>query len=36
MSIDELTAMDGNKCILQLRGLRPFLSPKYDIRKESV
>jgi type IV secretion system protein VirD4 len=33
MSIDELTAMDGNRCILQLRGLRPFLSPKYDIRK---
>ena len=25
--------MDGNKCILQLRGLRPFLSPKYDLRK---
>ena len=33
MSIDELTTMDGNKCILQLRGLRPFLSPKYDLRK---
>jgi type IV secretion system protein VirD4 len=33
MSIDELTAMDGNRCILQLRGRRPFLSPKYDIRK---
>jgi len=25
--------MDGNKCILQLRGLRPFLSPKYDLKK---
>ena len=25
--------MDGNKCILQLRGLRPFFSPKYDLRK---
>jgi type IV secretion system protein VirD4 len=33
MTIDELTSMDGNKCILQLRGLRPFLSPKYDLRK---
>jgi type IV secretion system protein VirD4 len=25
--------MDGHKCILQLRGLRPFLSPKYDLKK---
>jgi len=33
MTMDELTTMDGNKCILQLRGLRPFLSPKYDLRK---
>jgi type IV secretion system protein VirD4 len=33
MTIDELTSMDGNKCILQLRGLRPFFSPKYDLRK---
>ena len=33
MSVDELLTMDGNKCILQLRGLRPFLSPKYDLRK---
>jgi len=33
MTIDELTTMDGNKCILQLRGLRPFFSPKYDLRK---
>ena len=30
---DELTTMDGNKCILQLRGLRPFFSPKYNIKK---
>ena len=30
--MDELTTMDGNKCILQLRGLRPFLSPKYDLK----
>ena len=33
MTVDELTSMDGNKCILQLRGLRPFLSPKYDLKK---
>ena len=33
MTIDELTTMDGNKCILQLRGLRPFLSKKYDLKK---
>ena len=31
MSRDELAVMDGNKCILQLRGVRPFLSNKYDI-----
>jgi hypothetical protein len=31
MSIDELSVMDGSKCILQLRGVRPFLSDKYDI-----
>lgn len=30
-SIDELAVMDGSKCILQLRGVRPFLSDKYDI-----
>jgi len=33
MTMDELTTMPGNKCILQLRGLRPFLSPKYDLKK---
>lgn len=33
MSQDELAVMDGNKCILQLRGVRPFLSNKYDITK---
>jgi type IV secretion system protein VirD4 len=33
MTVDELTTMDGSKCILQLRGLRPFLSPKYDLKK---
>ena len=31
MSIDELAVLDGGKCILQLRGVRPFLSDKYDI-----
>ncbi len=33
MTMDELTTMPGDKCILQLRGLRPFLSPKYDLKK---
>ncbi|MBR3244974.1 MAG: type IV secretory system conjugative DNA transfer family protein [Parasporobacterium sp.] len=33
MSEDEIAVMDGNKCILQLRGVRPFLSDKYDIKK---
>lgn len=33
MTIDELTTMSGDKYILQLRGLRPFLSPKYDLKK---
>ena len=31
MSMDELSVMDGGKCILQLRGVRPFFSDKYDI-----
>ena len=31
MSRDELAVMDGGKCILQLRGVRPFLSNKYDL-----
>ena len=30
-SIDELSVMNGGKCILQLRGVRPFFSDKYDI-----
>lgn len=30
-SIDELAVLDGGKCILQLRGVRPFLSDKYDL-----
>lgn len=33
MSRDELAVMDGGKCILQLRGVRPFLSDKYDITR---
>ena len=33
MSMDELSVLDGGKCILQLRGVRPFLSEKYDITK---
>jgi len=33
MTMDELTTMPGDKCILQLRGLRPFFSPKYDLKK---
>ena len=33
MTQDELAVMDGGKCILQLRGVRPFLSDKYDITK---
>jgi type IV secretion system protein VirD4 len=33
MTTSELTTMPGNKCILQLRGLPPFLSPKYDLKK---
>ena len=33
MSEDELAVMDGGKCILQLRGVRPFLSDKYDITR---
>lgn len=31
MSMDELAVMDGGKCLLQVRGVRPFLSKKYDI-----
>ncbi len=33
MSQDELAVMDGGKCVLQLRGVRPFLSNKFDITK---
>ena len=33
MTEDEIAVMDGGKCILQLRGVRPFFSHKYDITK---
>lgn len=33
MSMDELAVMDGGKCILQVRGVRPFFSNKYDLTK---
>ncbi len=32
-SVDELAVLDGGKCILQLRGVRPFMSDKYDLTK---
>lgn len=35
MSQDEITVMDGSKCIFQLRGVRPFLSDKFDITKHN-
>ena len=36
MSQDEIAVMDGEKCILQIRGVRPFLSDKYDITKHPM
>ena len=33
MSPDELAVMDGGKCVLQIRSVRPFLSEKYDLTK---
>jgi type IV secretion system protein VirD4 len=33
LSVDEIAVMDGEKCILQVRGERPFLSRKYNIEK---
>lgn len=33
MDVDELAVLDGGKCILQLRGVRPFLSDKFDITR---
>ena len=34
--MDELAVLDGGKCILQLRGVRPFLSNKYDLTKHPL
>ena len=31
MTRDEIAVLDGSKCVLQLRGVRPFLSDKYDL-----
>ena len=36
MTRDELTVMNGSKCILQLRGVRPFLSDKYDLTQHPM
>jgi len=36
MSIDELAVLDGEMCILQVRGVRPFLSKKYDITRHPL
>ena len=36
MTIDELAVMDGGMCILQVRGVRPFMSRKYDITKHPL
>ena len=36
MSIDELAVMDGGKCIVQVRGVRPFLSDKYDLTEHPM
>lgn len=36
MTEDEIAVMDGGKCILQLRGVRPFFSDKYDITKHPI
>ena len=33
MSQDEIAVMDGGKCIMQLRGVRPFFSDKFDITR---
>ena len=36
MTVDELAVLDGGMCILQLRGVRPFLSRKYDITRHAL
>ena len=33
LAVDKFAVLDGSKCILQLRGVRPFLSDKYDITR---
>lgn len=36
MTVDEIAVMGGDKCILQLRGVRPFLSDKYDVTQHPL
>ncbi len=36
MTVDEIAVMDGDKCILQLRGVRPFLLDKYDVTQHPL
>lgn len=36
MTMDELAVMDGSKCIVQVRGVRPFLSDKYDLTQHPM
>ena len=36
MTMDELAVMDGSKCIVQVRGVKPFLSDKYDLTQHLI
>ena len=36
MSRDEIAVLDGSKCVLQLRGVRPFLSDKYNLTQHPI
>lgn len=36
MTVDEIAVIDGDKCILQFRGVRPFLSDKYDVTQHPL
>ena len=36
MTVDEIAVMNGDKCILQLRGVRPFLLDKYDVTQHPL
>lgn len=36
MTMDEIAVMDGDKCILQFRGVRPFFSDKYDVTQHPL